>query len=207
MRKDIGLVLIMLALTMSGCVAALKQPNLQIHYYTLEYDVQTPADPRPALPVVIQLERFSAAPAYMSNKIIYREKEFTQSAYVYHRWRSTPADLVTYFLGRDMRASNLFAAVLPPGRGEPKTHVLQGVVDEFTEWDQDTGWEAHLALTVTLLAAAEPDISQRVLFQKQFIANRPCTHQDPQGLARAMSEAMAQVSLDIRNAVYDALQE
>jgi ABC-type uncharacterized transport system auxiliary subunit len=207
MRKDIGLVLIMLALTLSGCVAALKQPSPQIHYYTLEYGVQPPDESWPPLPAILRVERFSAAPAYMSNKIIYREQEFTRSAYVYHRWRASPADLATYFLVRDLQAGNLFAAVFPPGRGEPQTHVLQGVVDEFLEWDRNAGWEAHLALNITLLAAAEPDISQRVLFQKQFIASRPCAQKDPQGLARAMSEAMAQVSLDIRTAVYNALQE
>ena len=207
MRKDIGVVLIILALALSACVAALKQPQPQIHYYTLEYGVQPPAKALPPLAVVIQVERFAAAPIYTSNRIIYREQEFTRSAYTYHRWRATPADLATYFLVRDMRASNLFAAVFPPGHGKPQTYVLQGAVDEFLEWDRDSGWEAHLALTVTLLAAAEPDISRRVIFQKQFTASRPCVQKDPQALARAMSEAMAQVSLDIRNAVYNALQD
>ena len=205
MRKDIGLVLIMLALTMGGCVAALKQPSPQIVYYTLEYDVLPADQSLHPLPVIIQVERFSAAPAYTGNRIIYREQEFTRSGYVYHRWRATPADLATYFLIRDMQAGSLFTAVFPPGRGEPHTHVLQGVVDEFIEWDRETGWEAHLALNITLLAAAEPDISQRVIFQKQFTASRPCARKDPQALARAMSEAMALVSLDIRIALYNAL--
>jgi len=206
MLKAIGCALIFLALAMGGCVDTLKQPNPRIHYYTLEYAVQPPDESLRTVPAVIRLERFSAAPAYNSNKIIYREQEFTQSAYVYHRWRATPADLATYFLDRDIRDSGLFAAVFPPGRSEPHTHVLQGVVDEFLEWDRETGWEAHLALNITLLAADEPDISQRVVFQKQFAATRKCAQKDPQALAQAMSEAMAQVSLDIRNAVYTELK-
>lgn len=207
MLKEIGLALIFLALAMSGCGTALKQPSPRIHYYTLEYAMQTPDASLRPLPAVIQLERFSAAPAYRSNKIIYREQEFAQSTYVYHRWQATPADLITYFLHRDIRDSGLFAAVFPPGRGEPQTHIIEGVVDEFLEWDRETGWEAHLALNITLLAADEPDISRRVLFQKQFAARRPCAQKDPQALAKAMSEAMAQVSLDIRNAVYTALKD
>jgi ABC-type uncharacterized transport system auxiliary subunit len=188
----------------SGC-AGLNQPSPDITYYTLEY---APPNAQPGqLPVVLRVERFSAAPHSSTDRMIYRDKEFERDYYTYHRWRARPADMVTYFLGRDLQAGGRFKAVLTPGASGPSTHIIEGRVDEFMEWDGDAAWESVVNVTITLLKADEPDISKRVVWQKRFSARQTCAAKNPSAVAQAMSRAMAEISSQVENEVYEALSE
>ncbi len=187
-----------------GCVN-FKQPRDRLQHYTLEYTSPEMKDIKP-LPVSLKVERFSVAPAYNTNRIIYRDASFKRDEYFYHKWRANPGDLVTYFLSRDIRNSGLFKAVLPQGSDFPFSSVLEGSVDEFVEWDAPGGWNAVLALTVTLMAANEPDVSKRILFQKTYRVEKPFTEKNPQGLAQAMSLAMGDISTNIIRDIYSVLK-
>ena len=196
-------VVLVLFLVCASCTG-LTRPSLKIEHYSLEY---TPLALEGAqLPLAIRVERFSAAPLYDTRQIIYREKAFSREAYFYHRWRSTPADLVTYFLARDLKSSGLFAGVLTYDSRQPAAFSLEGTVDEFLESDHEEAWDAVLSFSVTLSAAREPDISKRILFQKSYHTTRPCKQKNPRALADAMSEAMAQLSAEVLRDVYKALE-
>jgi len=195
---------IALVFFLTGCVQ-LKQPAPRIAYHTLEYEPPAVDLAGPPLDAVLRLERFTAAPLYDTDRMVYRAGDFDRTTYFYHRWRARPADLVTYFLGRDLREANLFRAVALPGTGLTHTHTLEGTVDEFLEWDGEAGWEAVLTIHVVLLKEREPDISQRVVFQKGFSSRQPCADQRPEEVARAMSLAMAEVSRQTMTAVYQSL--
>ncbi|MEW6669597.1 MAG: ABC-type transport auxiliary lipoprotein family protein [Thermodesulfobacteriota bacterium] len=192
-----------LILILPSC-ARLSQPSPRIEYFTLEYD-PPPAAASGSLPWVIKVERFSAAPFHSSTRIIYRDRSYERNAYTSDRWRSTPPDLVSYFLARDLQHSGLFKAVLPYDTGQPYSHVLEGSVDEFLEWDREDSWEAVLTFTVTLMVAREPDISKRVLFQKTYRSKMTCRHRNPRALAEAMSLAMADLSAAVIRDVHAAL--
>jgi cholesterol transport system auxiliary component len=202
-RAFLFLFIPMLSLGPSSC-ASLSQPSPKIEYLTLEYEPPRATGAGP-LPWVIKVERFSAAPFHNSTQILYRDRSYRRSAYTHDRWRSTPADLVTHFLARDLKHSGLFKAVLPHDTAQASSHVLEGSVDEFLEWDLEDSWEAVLAFTVTLMAAQEPDVSRRVLFQKTYRGKRPCTQKNPRGLAEAMSGAMADLSAAVIRDVHAAL--
>ncbi|MBL7203915.1 MAG: membrane integrity-associated transporter subunit PqiC [Desulfobacteraceae bacterium] len=191
-------------LIIGGCID-LKQPRNKIQYYTLEYSSPSITGLKP-LPVTLKVERFSVAPAYNTNRIIYGNQSFKRDEYFYYKWRSNPADLVTYFLSRDIRESGLFRAVLPQGSGFPFSYLLEGSVDEFFELDTIESWNAVLSLTITLMAANEPDVSKSVLFQKSYSVKKACKHKNPQGLAQAMSLAMGEISTDIIRDIYSVLK-
>jgi len=159
------------------------------------------------LPVVLRVERFTAAPEYGTDRMIYRDSFNKRSAYYYHKWRAAPADLVTFFLKRDLAESGRFSGVLPPERGSGNTHVLGGTVEEFLEWDGETSWEALITVNIVLLDPAETDASRRVLLQKRFTAREKCEARKPAFVAKAMSKAMAQLSADIGVALQDVLQK
>jgi cholesterol transport system auxiliary component len=182
----------------------MKQPSLKIDHYTLEYASPKPGD-LPQLPVVLKVERFSISPLYDTRQIVYRDRSFKRETYTYHRWRAHPADLVTDYLARDMRHSGLFLAVLEEGSTVPPTHLLEGSVDEFFEWDSAEGWKAVLTVSATFISAKETDTVRRILFQRTFHAIQPFQEKTPEGLAQAMSEAMSRVSLDVMTAVYESL--
>lgn len=183
----------MLALLAAAGCAGKGKPEDRIFQYVLEYPKPGTEQTGPYADA-LKVKRFSAAPAYNTTRMIFREAPFRRDEYVYHRWRVTPADLVTDFLARDLRASGLFSAVFS-GDGSPDADlVLSGSVDEFLESDETKEWKAILAVTVNLLDEREPDISRRVILQKSYSAEAVLGAKDPKELASAMSKAMALVS-------------
>ena len=201
--RKILYVFMSLVLFAPGCLS-LKKPVVKIDYYTLEYDSPDTAF-QTRLPFVVRIKRFQVAPVYNSNRIIYSEQKFKRAAYNYHRWRSSPGDLVTYFLARDMRKSNLFKAVLTYDTGFSSSHAIEGIVDEFYEQDEKDLWKAVLSVSITLVKEGEPDVSKRVLFQKKYIAKETCEQKTPIALAKAMSSAMAKISEIIITDIYNCL--
>ncbi|MCF6291439.1 MAG: ABC-type transport auxiliary lipoprotein family protein [Desulfobacterales bacterium] len=205
-KRCFFLTVLAVALISAGC-ATLKRPALEIEYYTLEYDspaVDLPGATGP-LAALLRVERFSAAPPYETNRIVFRERQFDLDTYFYHRWRAVPADLVSYFLTRDLQQSGLFKAVSPSVTTMPHTHVVAATVDEFLEWDTDRGRQAVITLHLSLIVAREPDISKRVLFQERFTARYPCGDKQPREVARAMSLAMADISRQVAIRIHQAL--
>jgi len=192
--------------TLLGACLNLKQPSNKIEFYTLEYDPPQLSDHKP-LPCAIRLEPFTVAPEYNSDRIIYRDKSFKRDSYVYHRWHANPGNLVTSFLGRDMKNSGLFKAVLPYDTRLPSSYLLEGSVNEFLEWDAEEKWEAVLTLSITLMAGNEPDVNQRILFQKNYHAREPCKQKNPRALADAMSQAMSMISREIIETLYNHLEK
>ena len=188
----------------SGACLNLKQPSHKIEFYTLEYTPHQATNLKP-LPFVIRLEPFSVGPEYNSDRIIYRDKSFKRNSYVYFRWRANPGDLVTSFLIRDMKESGLFRAILSYDTRLPSSHVLEGSVDEFFEWDEEERWEAILSVSITLTTENEPDMSKKILLQKNYHVRKPCKQKNPRALAEAMSQAMSKVSKEIIDTLYNYL--
>ena len=195
--------IICLTLALAACLD-LKQPRNKIDYYTLEYDPPA-AGNHPPLAAPIRVNQFSVSPIYNTNRIIYREGLFKREAYVYHKWRANPADVVTYLLRRDLQQSGLFKAVVSLESRLPSAYVLEGSVDEFLEWNKKTGWEAYLSLSVTLMQENEPDISKKILLQKSYFTSKPCRQKNPGALAEAMSLAMSEISAQIMLDIYKTI--
>jgi len=205
LRKTTMLFAAGLMLALASC-SGLNRPSPKIEHYSLEY-----APPKlenlSSLPIVVKVDRFSAAPPYETRNIIYREKPYARDAYVYHRWRSSPADLATYFLSRDLKYSGLFLGVLPYDSGQDGMFELEGSVDEFLESDHDSGWEAVLTFSVSLMESNQPDVSKKILFQRTYHAEKACSQKNPRALAEAMSQAMAELSAKVIMDVHSSLMK
>ncbi len=199
-HKKIFVLLVGFSLLLGACLN-LKQPSSKIDFYTLEYDPPQISGLNP-LPAVIRIERFSVGPIYNTNRIIYRDQSFKREAYVYHKWRTDPGNLVTYLLSRDIQKSGLFKAALSHNSGFLSCYVLEGSVDEFFESDIGKTWKAVLSLSITLVAENESNIGKRILFQKNYHAEEECMQKNPRALAEAMSRAMAKVSQEVIIDVY-----
>ena len=177
---------------LAGCG---KPPTL-VQRYILEY-------PSPAVAggakvgAVIKVELFSVAQVYNSPAMIYQPRPFKSDTYNYHRWRVNPGNMVTDYLLRDLRNSGLFKAVLPYGTSGKSRFLLEGGIEEFQEIDAPGGWQAALALNITLLDLSRQELPERVVFQKNYRTLEPLTEQTPQGLAQGMSRAMERLSAQI----------
>jgi len=203
--KRVSALFLSLSFVLCACIPSSK-PRNKIEFYTLEYEIPQKSSLK-QLPFVLRIERFSVAPSYNTSRMIYRDSSFKRNAYILHKWRANPGNLVTYFLSRDIKSAGLFKAVLPHDSGFPSSYVLEGSIDEFFEWDTEKEWKAVMALNITLMAQGEPDISKRVLFQQTYRGTKPCKEKDPKSLAAAMSQAMAEISADIRRDVYSVLKD
>lgn len=190
---------------LAGC-SALKKPKPKIHHFTLEYTVPEIEGLKP-VDAVIRVDRFGVAPAYNSNRMVYRDRSFKRDEYVYSKWIANPGSFATYFLARDLRDSGLFKAAFTYKSHLRASYALGGVVDEFFEWDTPEGWNAVLGLSITLVVLGEPDVSKRILFQRSYRVTRPCGEEHPRGLAETMSQAMGEVSEKIIRDVYAALKD
>jgi ABC-type uncharacterized transport system auxiliary subunit len=188
-----------------GC-SGLGKPGERINYYVLEYPSPAITGLEP-IPAVVRLERFSVAPQYDTERIVYREKDFVLETYNYHRWRANPGDLVTYFLERDFRESGLFRGVLPRDSRLSPDRVLEGSVEEILEWDGPDQWEAVLAVSIALIARDEPDVSRSVLYQATYREREPCARNHPKALSEAMSRAMARISRRIIIDVHGVMKQ
>ncbi len=188
----------------TGCVS-LKQPSHKIDYYTFDYDSPTTQNNKQQLPVIIKIKKFSISPEFNTSRMLYKESANSIAAYNYHRWQANPADLVTYYLSRDLQASGNYQAVLPPTGQALASHYLEGSVNQFLESDIGS-WHAKISVTITIIRTKEPDVSKRIYFQKTFSAQTKCITKTPQAVALAMSQSMATISDQINQKIYAALQ-
>lgn len=201
-KKVICFQLIFLVLAI-GCIP--DRGNIQkINHYTLEYEPPRFEGLTP-LSSTIRVGKFQASPFYNSDRISYQENPFQREQYFYHKWRAKPKDLAAYFLARDIRASSLFKAVFGINSHPSSSHVIEGSVDEFFERDKDNLREAVLSISITLMKENEPDVSKRILLQKQYSARSACEKRNPQSLAEAMSRAMSKVSEMIITDIYRSI--
>lgn len=189
-----------------ACVG-LKQPSKRIEYYTLEYDPPRKIGILEPFPLVIRIEHFGIAPTYNTNHIVYRDRAFKRNTYTYHQWSDNPGDMVTHFLYRDLKQSGLFKTVCLPDSGAPFSHMLEGSVDEFFQWDAEENLRAVLFVSINLLEKNEKDARKKVLFQGTYSTSKPCKQKGPGAVAEAMSEAMKEVSGKIIEDLYHFLKD
>ncbi len=191
----------------SGCfnLSELTQTGVQTTYYTLEYEPAITAAEK--IPHTLKINHFTAAPLFSSKKIIYKEKDFQTSEYLYHQWHVMPAEGVSYLLARDMRQSGIFKAVFDPASAVPAPFSLDGNLEMFLEDNTEAPWKARIAIEIRLIDETEPDIGKSVLLQKLYADTEPCARENPRATAEAMSRALRRVSEKIIKDVYDQLKD
>ena len=203
--KRVSFVLLIIVPCLTSCTS-FNNVQHETRYYSLEYPSPQFSDLK-SLPLVIKMEPFNTAPIYHTSRILYRDRSFNINSYAYHQWRANPGNLVQYFLLRDLKASGLYKAILPYSSRSAASYVLEGSLDEFIEWDGDTGWEAVLSLSITLIKSGEKDIQKRIVMQKDYRTLEPCSLKNPLAVAEAMSRAMSRVSEQIIRDLYARLKE
>lgn len=195
-------VIFVLTMIIGGCTN-IKHAPLEIHYYTLEYDPPLPVETNP-LPYTVKIEQFQSSPLYDSNRIIFKKEDFTRDEYTYHKWRAHPGELVSFYLARDFSETNRFQATLYYESNLPYTHLITGVVEDYYLQAGNPG-EAILSVAVNLVDNSRRDGSNAILMQKKYRLGIETKKGGPQGLAKAMSSAMQQISAEILMDVADLL--
>jgi ABC-type uncharacterized transport system auxiliary subunit len=192
-------VMVLCFIVMSGC----GKPPITTNRYLLEYPSPV-FGAKPALDESIRVELFAAAQSIRNRDMVYFPKPFEASSYVYNKWEVDPSHMVTDFLLRDLRKSNLFKGVFGYQQSGIGRFRVEGAVQQFAEVDEPDGWKAVLAVSVTLLDLNEPEITKRVIFQKNYRQAELMPEQNAVGLAQGMSRSMEVVSAQIIKDLYKA---
>jgi ABC-type uncharacterized transport system auxiliary subunit len=196
----------LLAALLVVCLSGCGKPPMLVNQYILEYPAPVTGG-QAKLPAAIKVELFSVAQTFNTNAMVYQPRPFQSQSYNYSRWRANPGYLVTDYLIRDLREAGLFKAVFGPDSSGEHRFKLEGGVAEFQEVDAVEGWQASLALTVTLLDTTQENLPQRVVFQKNYRVQEPMPEKTPQGLAQGMSRAMEQLSTRIIRDTHEAARQ
>jgi ABC-type uncharacterized transport system auxiliary subunit len=204
-RYTTYIIVLLVAAQLGGCFLRSPQTESKIDYYTLNYETPDFLS-YSTLPFIIRVDNFQVVPLFDTTLMIYEDQRSTQNAYVDHKWRDKPADLVTFFLARDIRQSGLFKAVFSPGSRFGATHIIDGTVAEFWEKNSEKSWQAVVAVNITLMKSSAADMEKKMIFQKGYQLKQFCERKTPHALAKAMSTAMAELSYKIISDVYRYLK-
>jgi cholesterol transport system auxiliary component len=81
------------------------------------------------------------------------------------------------------------------------------VIEEFLELDEGSNGKAVLSLNIALLDQNQKEITRKVIFQKGYRLIEPQKEQTPEGFAQGMSAAMARLSEQLINDIYNAVKK
>ena len=179
----------------SGCMGT-SQPSIAVKQYTLEYPCPR-FESLSRIDQVIRVERFTAAQAFHSNDMIYRQKQYMRGAYNYNRWNISPSDILTELLLRDIKNAHVFGAVLSRQETGDARFLLEGQIEEFMEIDEEERTWASLIVDVTLSDLFEKIPAKRIILQKTYKFMEPFKERQPPELAKAMSKAVEKFSIEL----------
>jgi ABC-type uncharacterized transport system auxiliary subunit len=139
---------------------------------------------------VIAVEPLETDAGYDDERIVYRTTPYRLDYYQYHRWSASPGTLVSSYLEQALERSGQFAAVTRDV-SERSPAVLGGRVVAIEEVDESpTRWLGRIVIELRLTDARTGD----VLWTQQFEETEPLPAQTPEGLAQALSKAMARIA-------------
>ncbi|HET7505484.1 MAG TPA: ABC-type transport auxiliary lipoprotein family protein [Kofleriaceae bacterium] len=157
---------------------------------TRYYQLASPEVHRPAGGELLVLEPLSTDAAYDDDRIVYRTTPFRFDYYHYHRWSSAPGIMVGNYLEQALEASGRFRAVVRELTPDAPV-ILGGRVVAIEEVDRSrTAWIGRIVLELVLTDAR----SGEALWTDQLEETEPLRSQTPEGLAAALSAAMARIA-------------
>jgi ABC-type uncharacterized transport system auxiliary subunit len=195
-------VIFLLMVFVSGCSFGSKN-TYSVNQYTLEY-VSPTFKEFAQINKLIKVDKFSVAHAFDTSSIVYRDGPNLRNIDPYNRWRTKPGEMVTDFLVRDLRQSGLFRAVFSHNGTQETRYLLEGQVNEFLESKDKDGLNAILSLNITFFDLSKKEITEKVVFQRDYRYAEPLERETYGGLAQAMSKAMEKFSRQIMMDLYQA---
>ncbi len=163
-------------------------PPPPTRYYQLATPAAASAPAAAAAAVSLVVEPLSAAGAYDDERMVYRSSPYRLDYYDYHRWTSPPGTMIAGYLAQALRRTGRFHAIATDA-GDDDALVLGGRVVAIEEVDTSgSQWTGRIALELVLR-----DHGGNTLWSMQLDETVPMPVQSPEGLAQAITEAMARI--------------
>lgn len=192
-------------MTADGCVN-FSRPYQEVFYYHVDYSPPPVAGMRQE-GMIVRLGSFNAAPSYQSLKIVYSTSTHRRKSYDYHHWVVSPSDMLAELLERDMTASGLYSAVVSIRSSLAPHYELEGTIEEIYEKDEGEAWYAVLSVRCAAFAYPESFGKKQILYQKVYRSSVRTVNKTPEGVVRAMSDAVKDLSRRIQEDLNAAIVE
>lgn len=157
---------------------------------THHYQLAAPTSRLRGGDAILVLDALATDAAYDDERIVYRTTPFRLDYYHYHRWSSAPGAMVGNYLEQALGGSGRFRAVIREMSPDAAV-VLGGRVVAIEEVDRSkTEWAGRIVLELVLTDAR----TSEVLWSERVEETEPLRQQTPEGLAAALSAAMARIA-------------
>lgn len=174
------------ALLCAGLAAGCGSSPKEIHYYQLAMPEEGAGAKGQG---VLAVEQIVADSAFDDQRIVYRKSAYRLNYYHYHRWSAPPGMMVSDYLRMAYRQSGRFDDVVS-GFTPDATTVLSGRVMALEEVDvSKEEWKARVRIQLHLRDAR----TGKLLWSGTVSKEEPVKERNPEGLAAALSAAMADV--------------
>jgi ABC-type uncharacterized transport system auxiliary subunit len=183
MNASLILLAILFEVLLGACAGKLPETR----FYQL---AATQSAAEPTGDATLILETLETDPAYDDDRIVYRTTPYRLDYYQYHRWSATPGTMVGDYLEQAFESSGKFRSVLRDATADAPA-VLGGRVLAIEEIDTSkTSWQGRIVIELRLTETK----TNTVLWTQQFEETEPLAAQTPEGLAKALSTAMARIA-------------
>jgi ABC-type uncharacterized transport system auxiliary subunit len=154
------------------------------------YQLAAPTAPPRSGDLVIALDAFDTDAGYDDERMVYRSTPYRLDYYQYHRWSAAPGTIVGNFLEQALERSGEFRQVLREASDRSPV-VVRGRVLAMEEVDASPKrWLGRIVLELRLTDVRTGE----ALWSEQFEEAEPLRVQTPEGLAEAISIAMARIA-------------
>ncbi|MEO8705997.1 MAG: ABC-type transport auxiliary lipoprotein family protein [Kofleriaceae bacterium] len=170
---------------------------------TRYYQLAIPTQRTPGGDLTLVLEPLVTDSGYDDERIVYRTTPYRLDYYQYHRWSAAPGTLIGNYLEQALERSGRFRAVVREASSDAPA-VLGGRVVAIEE--VDLGPKQWVGRIVVELALTDPR-NGVVLWSEQFEETEPLAKQSPEGLAQALSTAMARIASRAAPAIATATEQ
>lgn len=222
---------LLVMLSLGGC--GLSRTPREVRYYTLSLELPAPSPgPRLALASVtpspgagvtpppllrrprptLSLRRLVVRDPYAQERMVYRASPYRVLFYNYQRWAAAPAEQLTDWTLRYLRATGLFSKILTTQEGDGDL-VLTGVVRQLEEVDRHGVWYGALTLDLALNASAQatsqaaslaaslatpgqalaPGQPAALLWSQSYHAEHAARRRNPEAVAEALSICLQEI--------------
>lgn len=181
-------------------------------YYTLSYTMADDGDEtgedgkgRVRLPVVLRVKEFDVELSYDRQQIVYRYSPYQLEFYNYDHWVAKPHRMLSELVYKHIKHEDRFQHVTRTVREALPDYELEALVRNIEEFDSDTEWFAHLAMTFRLVNYKTREVVWRYEFDRR---KKVYTHEViyvVRALSQIIDEEMVKIVKGVTKAVSDEL--
>ncbi len=192
-RRPLALLLAGLLLAACSPLPSLPSKPQAMHLLTLEAS-PPPAPAAPRLPHTLLLAHVDAVPTLRSPDLLYRRGGPVVHRYAFHRWVTTPAELLDQVLVETLAPRLPYAGVVLPEQGLPAGRALSLTLLRL---EQDFEDDRHSQLRLAVRAELIDLDHDRILATRHFHYRVPTPEASPLGAARAAGQAVSRLLRDL----------